>query len=314
MKRTRFAVVLLAVLCRAGVALAGVEGSVLLMPIPGASFESHGDAWYNNPLNAVDYGAVFTGTHSVHGPEVFEHPVQVTGTYNYVLEGPVQPGECYGSTLQVSGDPSGPGSTDHETFTSPTRCAREGPLEYSPTCPLILDLNNDGIHTKGLDDPVNFWIDLEGRSLTTAWTDPDTEEAFLWMDLNHDHVAHVTELFGSRMFAPDGVYHANGFEALAKYDRPQYGGDADGQITHKDSVWHSLRLWVDRNHDGVSQWKEISLPVNHRIVALNLAYVEGETYDEYWNEMYLVSSYVVRRFGDTELRTMADIEFRFIPN
>ncbi len=162
---------------------------------------------------------------------------------------------------------------------------------------------------------MNFWIDLEGRSLTTAWTNPNTEEAFLWMDLNHDHAAHVTELFGSRMLAPDDAYHANGFEALAKYDRPQYGGDADGQITHSDWVWHRLRLWVDRNHDGVSQWSEVSLPAVHKVVSLNLAYVEGHAYDEYGNEMYLVSSYEIRRpGGTTEVRTMADIEFRFIPN
>ncbi len=146
MKRTLFVVLLLAVLCHTSAALAGVEGSVLLMPIPGTSFESHAEAWYNNALNAVDYGAVFTGEHSVHGPEVFEQEVQATGMYNNVLEGPVQPGACYGSTLQVSGDPSGPGATDHESFSSPTRCARQGPLENSPTCPLILDLNDDGIH------------------------------------------------------------------------------------------------------------------------------------------------------------------------
>ncbi|MDP9191197.1 MAG: hypothetical protein M3P06_05790 [Acidobacteriota bacterium] len=314
MKRTRFVIVLLAVLSRASAALAGLDGSVLLMPIPGTSFESHGEAVFVDALNAIDDTAVLTGMHSVHGAAVFEHQVQGNGSYSYVLEGPAEPGACYGSTLQVAGDPAGPGGTDNETWSSPTRCAREVPYEYSPTCPLILDLNNDGIHTTGLDDPVNFWIDREGRSLTTAWTDPDTEEAFLWMDLNHDHMAHVTELFGSRMYAPDGVYHANGFAALVKYDRPQFGGDADGQITHKDWVWHRLRLWVDRNHDGVSQPKEISLPVTHRIVALNLAYVAGETYDEYGNEMYLISSYEIRRFGTTELRTMADIEFRYIPN
>jgi hypothetical protein len=80
-------------------------------------------------------------------------------------------------------------------------------------------------------------------------------------------------------------------------------------------VWSHLRLWVDRNHDGVSQWWEISIPLLHRIVALNLAYVEGETYDYNGNEMYLISSYEVRRFpGQTEERTMADIEFLYIPN
>jgi hypothetical protein len=142
-----------------------------------------------------------------------------------------------------------------------------------------------------------------------------TEEAFLWMDLDHDRSAHVTELFGSRMVSSNGSYHANGFEALLKYDRPYYGGNSDGQISHKDAVWPRLRLWVDRNHDAVSQAGEISVLPSHRIVALNLAYTEGDTYDEHGNELYLMSSYVVRvHGGHTELRTMADVEFRYVPN
>jgi len=193
-------------------------------------------------------------------------------------------------------------------------CTPQG-CNQSESCPLILDLNGDGIHTTGLDDPLRFWIDLQGRNEATAWTDPNTEEAFLWMDLNNDHSAQVTELFGSRMTRQDGQYHPHGFDALAKYDAPYHGGDGDGQITQKDWVWARLKLWVDRNHDGVSQPTEISVPASHRIVALNLAHDEGETYDEHGNELYLVGSYVVRTLGNTtELRLMADIEFQYIAN
>ncbi|MGN6187176.1 MAG: hypothetical protein ACTHQM_26360, partial [Thermoanaerobaculia bacterium] len=31
----------------------------------------------------------------------------------------------------------------------------------------------------------------------------------------------------------------------------QYGGNADGEITTHDRIWLKLRLWVDRNHDGL---------------------------------------------------------------
>jgi uncharacterized repeat protein (TIGR02543 family) len=194
-------------------------------------------------------------------------------------------------------------------------CACTGTCQQSESCPLILDLNGDGIHTTGLEDPVHFWIDLQGRSEATAWTDPNTEEAFLWTDLNNDHMAQVTELFGSRMIAHNGNYHAQGFEALAKYDRPYYGGDNDGQITHEDWLWARLKLWVDRNHDGVSQPTEISVPSSHRIVALNVPHIEGDSYDEHGNELYLVGSYVARTHGNaTEERLMADVEFKFIAN
>lgn len=187
--------------------------------------------------------------------------------------------------------------------------------EQSESCPLILDLNGDGIHTTGLDDPLHFWIDLQGRNEATAWTNPNTEEAFLWMDLDNDHVAQVTELFGSRMVARDGSYHVHGFDALGRYDGPDYGGDGDGRITQKDWVWARLKLWVDRNHDGISQPTEISVPSSHGIVALNVHPLDGDEYDENGNELYLVGTYVVRtsRNGTTE-RLMADVEFRFIPN
>jgi hypothetical protein len=236
------------------------------------------------------------------------------GSVTLTAHAPAAVGNCYASSILAVASatplPNGTGQGGEVCWYGPP-----GPRENSPTCPLILDLNSDGIHTTGLEDPVDFWIDLEGRSLTTAWTNPQTEEAFLWMDLNNDHTAHVTELFGSRMVAPNGAYHANGFDALLKFDRHEFGGDYDGQITHRDRAWASLRLWVDRNHDGVSQQGEISVLSAHRIVALNLAHTEGETYDEHGNELYLIGSYIVRVHGqDTELRTMADIEFRFVPN
>jgi hypothetical protein len=307
--------ILFLIACSSRLHAAQMHGSVYLMPINSESFSSWGNAEYLNDLNAVVPTAVLSGTHSVHGAQVFEHAVTGNGEYYYELEGPADPGACYGTTLYASSDPPGFLPFRSQTWTGDTRCRREGPIEISQTCPLILDLNDDGIHTTGLNDPVHFWIDLEGQSLTTAWTNPATEEGFLWIDLNHDHKAHVTELFGSRMVAPNGAYHANGFEALAKYDRPQYGGNHDGKITHSDWVWPHLRLWVDRNHDGVSQWWEISIPLLHRIVSLNLLYEEGETYDYNGNEMYLISSYEVRRlWGQTEERTMADIEFLYIPN
>lgn len=111
------------------------------------------------------------------------------------------------------------------------------------------------------------------------------------------------------------MYYANGFDALLTFDRPANGGDADGQITHKDAVWARLRLWVDRNHDAVSQPREISVLSSHGIVALNVEHVEGDIYDEHGNELYLIGSYVVRVHGrETELRTMADVEFLYVPN
>jgi hypothetical protein len=60
-------------------------------------------------------------------------------------------------------------TTAPPAYPSASGCGTNGTLcEQSQSCPLILDLNADGILTTGLDDPVHFWIDLDGRNETTA--------------------------------------------------------------------------------------------------------------------------------------------------
>jgi hypothetical protein len=89
MKGVRLAT-LAAVLCCVGVARGeSVDGSVFLFPITDSfEFRSLGEAAYLDDLGQEDSGAVLSGTHSVHGPVVFEHPVQGSaGKHDYVLEG-----------------------------------------------------------------------------------------------------------------------------------------------------------------------------------------------------------------------------------
>ena len=49
-----------------------------------------------------------------------------------------------------------------------------------------------------------------------------------------------------------------GFKALAMYDRRYYGGNNDDVIDAKDTVFSKLRVWVDSNHNGVSEPGELS--------------------------------------------------------
>lgn len=124
--------------------------------------------------------------------------------------------------------------------------------------PLILDLNGDGIHTTELSQAVLFDIDGDGAAESLSWTNPRTEEGFLYLDLNRDgQVNDGGELFGDATLLPSGEAAKNGFLALAVYDQPEYGGNADRIISDEDWVWESLGVWVDRNHDGVSQRVEM---------------------------------------------------------
>lgn len=136
----------------------------------------------------------------------------------------------------------------------------------------MLDLNGDGIHTTGLDRAVSFFdVNDDGFGDPTGWLLETSEDALLWIDLDNNDVASPREIFGSHMLLPAGGVAFNGFQALEVWDYAELGGDDDGVITKRDDVWKSLRLWIDRNHDGFSQPDEIERLGDRRIEELHLS-------------------------------------------
>jgi hypothetical protein len=165
--------------------------------------------------------------------------------------------------------------------------------ETGCTDPLVMDLSGDGIHTTTLADPVWFDIDGDGVIDRVAWTDPGSQDGFLWIDLNHDgKVDDGRELFGVGMVMPDGSKARDGFEALAMYDDARFGGNGDGIISAADEVWNRLRIWVDSNHNGTCDPGETHPIHEYHIDEIPLGAVIANSRDAAGNVHVLQGSYV----------------------
>jgi hypothetical protein len=141
--------------------------------------------------------------------------------------------------------------------------------------PLVLDLDGGGIYTTDVDvSPVRFDLNGDGVSERTAWTRPDTDEGILYFDHNKNGVIDGgAELFGDVTVLSTGARAATGFAALTDYDLLVNGGNEDGVITSADHGWHKMRLWVDRDHNGLVSHDENYTLNQRNVVELSTSYV-----------------------------------------
>jgi hypothetical protein len=153
----------------------------------------------------------------------------------------------------------------------------------APCCcnsPIVIDVAGDGIELTSWTDGVVFAMRPGKPPGERAWTHEGSDDAWLVLDRNGDGMINDgSELFGDRTpqpLPPDGL-PKNGFAALAEYD------SGDRVIDRNDKVFESLRLWQDRNHDGVSQPDELLTLSAVGVAGLSLDYVEDKRADEHGN-------------------------------
>jgi hypothetical protein len=116
------------------------------------------------------------------------------------------------------------------------------------------------------------------------WPEAGSSGYFLVVDeKNNSQILNGSQMFG------DTEKFASGFENLASYDL-----NKDGIIDGKDKIFKSLKLWNDKNADGISQKDELKTLKEMGVTSINLKVI-NET----------------KKFGDrAEYKERSDFKFK----
>lgn len=173
-------------------------------------------------------------------------------------------------------------------------------------------LNVRGAEIRLTAPEVRFDARNNGATELMAWTQPDSETAFLVLDRNGNGlVDNGGELFGNNTTLPNGYTADNGYLALGWYDKNGNGGNGDGLIDNRDVIYGQLRLWFDGNHDGIAQPGELRTLSDMGVISICLHYALSRRIDRSGNEFrYRSTAEVSNRRGGTRTVDVYDVYLR----
>lgn len=170
--------------------------------------------------------------------------------------------------------------------------------------PLVLDLDGNGFASTGLLGGTQFDHDANGYAERTGWV--QGQDGLLVLDRDgNGRIDSGRELFGSETLLADGSKAANGFETLAELD-----ANRDGRIDAQDAAYANLRVWRDRNGDGLVTEAELSTLADADVAGIGTAYTNVNIVDSHGNTTKQVGGFT-RSDGSTG--QTADIWFATDP-
>jgi hypothetical protein len=233
-------------------------------------FASNGD---------VNFEASFTGNMKIHqvNPSIdYTSPISGSGQWIGGISAPADytTKTCYQAFISAtSGNTSGSNQSSEQCTPDPPAPTPDHPIDHNPLDglsegtqdPIVINLRGP-YKLSGLEDPVTFDINASGHAIRIGWTARDADVAFLAFDRNgNGKIDDGSELFGNATPLSQGGRAPNGFVGLAQYDV-----NGDGVVDASDPVWNELLLWVDANHNGVSEPSELRHITDSSITALEI--------------------------------------------
>lgn len=161
--------------------------------------------------------------------------------------------------------------------------------------PIIIDAYGEGFHLTDVADGVTFHVLKEDAPTRMSWTNPQYRNG--WLALPHDgQVTSLADLFGNLSPQPPSKT-PNGYKALAYFAYRQGCGTYAEPLrtlsaTNCPAAWQKLRLWIDANHNAVSEAKELHTLDEIGIREISLEYRESPLIDPYGNQFRYVSGIV----------------------
>lgn len=149
--------------------------------------------------------------------------------------------------------------------------------------PIVLDTTGRGFQFTSMRRGVKFRIRPNGPLEQMSWPEATSQNGWLVLDRNgNGSIYDLTELFGNLSPQPESS-EPNGYRALAVFDDLAHGGNGNNRIDPGDSVYQHLRVWIDQNHNGVSEANELRSLQDHGILSVGVQYVHSDYVDQHRN-------------------------------